>query len=89
MHSIKKEIDNISDETNNLLKNAPHTQLMLVDNWDYPYSRSQACFPNNSLKDNKYWPSVRRINEVQGDRHLMCSCASLDAYEEKKEIITS
>jgi glycine dehydrogenase len=86
MHLIKKEIIEISDEQNNILKNAPHTQdLIVMDNWTYPYSREQAVFPTEWVKLNKYWPTVRRINEVQGDRNLMCSCASIEMYEEKKE----
>ena len=90
MHSIKNEINQITDHENNLLKNAPHTQEMLADdNWPYPYSRTEAVFPTESVKNNKYWPSVRRINEVQGDRNLICSCASIESYEEKNETIAS
>ena len=90
MHKIRKEIDKVSDQTDNLLKNAPHTQEMLVvEDWPHSYSREEAVFPMESIKSNKYWPSVRRINEVQGDRNLMCSCASIELYEEKKEIIAS
>ncbi|MAQ31669.1 MAG: glycine dehydrogenase (aminomethyl-transferring) [Flavobacteriales bacterium] len=82
MHYIKKEIDDISDEQNNVLKNSPHTQEMLADdNWDFPYSRKQAVFPIEWVKLNKYWPSVRRIDEVQGDRNLICSCASIEEYQ--------
>ena len=84
MSSIKSEIDNISDKVNNPLKNAPHTQDMLVlEKWDFPYSRKTAVFPTKWAQSNKYWPTVRRINEVQGDRNLMCSCASIEAYENK------
>ena len=87
MHLIKKEIDNITDEENNILKNSPHTQeLITSDDWNFTYTRRQAVFPVEWIKFNKYWPSVRRINEVQGDRNLICSCASIDAYEEKSEI---
>ena len=85
MASIKKEIENIDDVENNILKNSPHTQEMIVaDDWNFNYSRQQAVFPLKSVKKNKYWPSVGRINEVQGDRNLMCSCASIEIYEEKK-----
>jgi glycine dehydrogenase len=84
MSSIKNEIDNISDLVNNPLKNAPHTQDMLIlEKWDFPYSRKTAVFPTKWSQSNKYWPTVRRINEVQGDRNLMCSCASIEAYENK------
>ena len=90
MASIKQEIDNISDKEDNILKNAPHTQEMLVtEQWNYSYTRKEAVFPNKSVQNNKYWPTVRRINEVQGDRNLMCSCASVEAYLEKKEEILS
>jgi len=84
MHMIRKEIDNITDTENNILKNAPHTQEMITsDEWLFPYTRRQAVFPVEWIKSNKYWPSVRRINEVQGDRNLICSCASIESYEEK------
>ena len=90
MRLIKKEILEIVDSENNILKNAPHTQdLIMVDDWTYPYSRKDAVFPTEWVKENKYWPTVRRINEVQGDRNLMCSCASIEVYEEKKDLITS
>ena len=78
------------DQKNNVLKNAPHTIASIVDdNWDYPYSREKAAFPLKWIKDNKFWPSVRRINEVQGDRNLICSCASIESYEEKNETTPS
>ena len=57
---------------------------MLVNEWTAPYSRSEAVFPTKSVKERKYWPTVRRINEVHGDRNLICSCASIEEYEEKK-----
>jgi glycine dehydrogenase len=86
MHSIRNEIDKIDDKNNNILKNSPHTQhIATMDNWPYLYSRQQAVFPTDWTKDNKYWPTVRRINEVQGDRNLMCSCASIESYEEKMD----
>ena len=85
MQAIKKEIDAISKDENNLLKNAPHTQQMLIGDWDFPYSRREAVFPTTWTENNKYWPSVRRIDEVQGDRNLICSCASIEVYEEKNE----
>jgi len=85
MKAIKKEIDAISKNENNLLKNAPHTQQMVIGEWDFPYSRREAVFPTTWTENNKYWPSVRRIDEVQGDRNLICSCASIEVYEEKNE----
>ena len=56
---------------------------MLVNKWNYPYSRAEAVFPISYVKERKYWPTVRRINEVHGDRNLICSCASIEEYEEK------
>jgi glycine dehydrogenase len=69
------------DPKNNLLKNAPHTADMLAaEKWDHPYSREQACFPANWLHDHKFWPAVGRIDNVFGDRNLVCSCVGMDAY---------
>lgn len=84
MISIKKEIDAISkDQPNNVLKNAPHTIEMLTkEEWDYPYSRETAAFPLNYIKDNKFWPSVRRVDDAYGDRNLVCTCAPIEAYVE-------
>jgi glycine dehydrogenase len=69
------------DQANNLLKNAPHTADMLADDsWSRPYSRRQACFPVEALKAHKFWPAVGRIDNVFGDRNLVCSCAGMEAY---------
>lgn len=83
--SIKHEIDQASiDNPNNVLKNAPHTLAMLtVDTWDYPYSREKAAYPLDYLNDNKFWPSVRRVDDAYGDRNLICSCAPIEAYMEE------
>ena len=82
MISIKKEIDNASKEdTNNILKNAPHTLAMVTDeNWEFPYSRAQAAYPLEYIKENKFWPSVRRVDDAYGDRNLICSCIPIEAY---------
>jgi len=70
-----------SDEKNNLLKNAPHTADMLAaENWNHPYSREQACFPAQWLHDYKFWPAVSRIDNVYGDRNLVCSCAGMEEH---------
>ena len=75
--SIKKEII----ENSSILKNAPHTQqFVLSDDWNEKYSREQAVFPNQNVKENKFWPSVRRINEGHGDRNLICSCKTMEEY---------
>ncbi|MGG6230380.1 aminomethyl-transferring glycine dehydrogenase [Tenacibaculum sp. SDUM215027] len=82
--SIRKEIAEASKETpNNPLKNAPHTQEMLTaDEWDLPYSRKQAAFPLDYIADNKFWPSVRRVDDAFGDRNLICSCNPIEDYME-------
>lgn len=88
MITIRKEIAAIEsnglDHENNLLKNAPHTAKLLVsDNWDYPYSREEAAYPLNYLKDNKYWVPVRRVDNAYGDRNLVCACIPIEAYMEE------
>jgi glycine dehydrogenase len=83
--SIHAEIQAIesgqADAKNNLLKNAPHTADMLAaEAWNRPYTREQACFPAPWLKQHKFWPYVGRIDNVFGDRNLVCSCAGMEAY---------
>jgi glycine dehydrogenase len=82
MISIRKEIEaSLADEPNNILKNAPHTLAMLTaDTWVLPYSREKAAYPLEYVSDNKFWPSVRRVDETYGDRNLICSCAPIEAY---------
>ena len=84
MISIRKEIEAASaDDTNNVLKNSPHTLAMVTtDNWIYPYTREQAAFPLDYIAENKFWPTVRRADEAYGDRNLVCSCAPIEAYME-------
>jgi glycine dehydrogenase len=84
MISIKKEIDQASkDDEHNVLKNAPHTLEMITSsNWIYPYSREAAAFPLDYVKDNKFWPTVRRVDDAYGDRNLICTCAPIEAYME-------
>jgi glycine dehydrogenase len=70
------------DAQNNPLKGAPHTADMLAaDNWNRPYSREQACFPAKWLRDYKFWPAVGRIDNVYGDRNLVCSCIGMEAFQ--------
>ncbi|MEK7818352.1 MAG: aminomethyl-transferring glycine dehydrogenase [Bacteroidota bacterium] len=88
MFMIKKEIaeieNGIFDKTDNVLKNAPHTSSMVVsDNWSHKYSREKAVFPIESLKRNKFWPSVGRVNNSFGDRNLICTCPPIEDYEKK------
>lgn len=84
MISIRKEIEKASaDDKNNVLKNSPHTLAMLTaDTWDFPYTREEAAFPLEYIAENKFWPSVRRVDDAYGDRNLVCSCAPIEAYME-------
>ena len=84
--SIREEIAEIeSGETSsddNVLKNAPHTvETVTQTEWNHPYSREKAAFPKPWVREYKFWPSVARINEVHGDRNLICSCPPLTEYE--------
>jgi len=82
MISIRKEIEAATkDNENNPLKNAPHTQeLVTSDAWDLPYTRKQAAFPLAYIAENKFWPSVRRVDDAFGDRNLICSCNPIEDY---------
>jgi glycine dehydrogenase len=79
-----REIENgIADAKNNVLKNSPHTaQMVITDNWSYPYSREKAAYPINYLRINKFWPSVGRVDNAYGDRNLVCSCLPVSEYAE-------
>ena len=89
MLAIRAEIDAIAsgqmDATNNPLKNAPHTVEDLVAEWDRPYSREQACFPKGAFRVDKYWPPVGRVDNVYGDRNLVCTCPPLEDYLDATE----
>jgi glycine dehydrogenase len=82
MISIRQEIDFCTKEdSNNILKNAPHTLAMATtDDWVFPYTREQAAFPLDYILENKFWPTVRRVDEAYGDRNLVCSCVPIEAY---------
>ena len=82
MISIRKEIAaSTKDDAQNILKNAPHTLAMVTANeWVYPYSRENAAYPLEYIAENKFWPTVRRVDEAYGDRNLVCSCAPIEAY---------
>ena len=82
MISIATEIaeEDFHDE-NSLLKNAPHTLAMATeDEWRFDYSRKKALYPLDFVRENKFWPSVRRVDEAFGDRNLICSCPSVESY---------
>lgn len=83
--SIKHEIDEIAngeaDKENNVLKNAPHTeQLIISDSWDKPYGREKAAYPLDWVRTHKFFASVSRLDEAFGDRNLICTCAPIEAY---------
>ncbi|MEQ1546783.1 aminomethyl-transferring glycine dehydrogenase [Methyloglobulus sp.] len=82
--AIRQEISAIengsADPENNVLHNAPHTHRLLFEEWRFPYSKQQAFFPNNNQHDDKYWPPVGRIDNVYGDRHVVCTCPPLEDY---------
>jgi glycine dehydrogenase len=80
-----KEIEKgIADQKNNVLKNAPHTAQMIInDNWVYPYSREKAAYPVHWTRLNKFWPSVSRVDNAYGDRNLVCSCLPISEYVEE------
>ncbi|HMT97152.1 MAG TPA: aminomethyl-transferring glycine dehydrogenase [Ferruginibacter sp.] len=81
---IKEVEDGKADKLNNVLKNAPHTANIVCGNeWTYAYSRSKAAFPLAYISENKFWPSVSRVNNTQGDRNLICTCEPVSAYMEE------
>jgi len=87
MIAIRGEIDTIAagqmDKVDNPLKNAPHTaREVSATAWTHPYTREQAAFPLPFVAASKYWPPVKRVDNVYGDRNLVCTCAPLEAYAE-------
>ncbi len=85
MVKIREEIREIetgkADRKNNLLKNAPHTaEMATADAWDHPYGRTRAVYPAEWIKDGKFWPAVARIDNVYGERNLVCACPPIEEY---------
>ena len=80
--SIRLEVESCNKhDEKSILKNAPHTLKMATDdNWKYDYSRLKAIYPLEYVKENKFWPSVRRVDEAFGDRNLVCSCAPVKEF---------
>ncbi len=83
--SIKAEIDEVisgaADKENNVLRNAPHTeQIVISDSWDRPYSREKAAYPLDWVRERKFFANVSRVDEAYGDRNLICTCAPIEAY---------
>lgn len=89
MISIKKEIDDIAnkkaDATDNVLKNSPHTaKVLIADEWKHSYSREKAAYPLHWVRENKFWPSVGKIDNAYGDRNLICACPPVESYVKEK-----
>ena len=85
MIEIRKEIKRVEvgdlDIQDNMLKNAPHSaEQVSADEWDHPYSRSESAYPVDSLRNNKYWCPVSRVDNVYGDRNLLCNCPSMEEF---------
>jgi glycine dehydrogenase len=89
MIAIRGEIAQVErgerDRDDNVLRNAPHTAATLMaDEWHHDYTRREAAYPLESLKDGKYWPPVARVDNAYGDRNLVCSCLPIEAYAESE-----
>jgi glycine dehydrogenase len=84
MISIHSELQLIKngqfDKLDNPLKNAPHTAVEVIGDWQHAYTREQAAYPLDSIRANKFWPSVKRVDGPSGDRNLICSCPPLSDY---------
>jgi glycine dehydrogenase len=81
-HEITAIADGRADRMINTIKKAPHSMEMITaESWDLPYSREKAAFPVAGLKQDKYWPAVTRIDDAYGDRNLVCTCQSIEAYQ--------
>lgn len=90
MIAIREEIREVeegkADTADNVLKNAPHTaEHVTSDDWTHPYTRQKAAFPNESVKEHKFWSSVGRVDNAYGDRNFMCSCEPIASYMEEQE----
>jgi glycine dehydrogenase len=79
---IQEVVNGTADKQNNVLKNAPHTARQIArDDWNRPYSREKAVYPAKWLREAKFWPAVARIDNVYGDRNLVCSCPPMEMFE--------
>ena len=88
MIAIRQEIEAIEvgklDPNDNPLKNAPHTaEFLMTEDWNHPYSRQTAAYPAPWTREHKFWPSVGRVDNAYGDRHLVCSCEGMEAYQDE------
>ena len=87
MAAIRSEIQEVelgmADDEENVLKQAPHTAPMVTsDDWTLPYGREKAAYPTEELRERKFWPTVRRVDDAYGDRNLVCACPPMEAYKE-------
>ncbi|STZ76831.1 aminomethyl-transferring glycine dehydrogenase [Bergeriella denitrificans] len=86
LKAIRKEVKNVQDgvwpKDDNPLVNAPHTADDLTKEWTHPYSREEAVFPLPYVREHKFWPSVKRVDDVYGDRNLICTCPPVSDYED-------
>ena len=87
LKKIKEEIDKVKsgeyDKVDNPIKNSPHTHVELIANtWEHKYEREEAAYPSEFLRQIKYWPPVARVDNVYGDKNLVCSCPSIDEYKD-------
>lgn len=92
--SIRKEIKEVEDgkypADNNVLKNAPHPMNVIsADEWKFPYSRDQAAWPMPHLRTNKFWPTTSRVNDVYGDRNLVCTCPPMEDFIDEADQMKS
>ena len=86
MVTIRGEIADVEegriDPLDNPLKNAPHTVAMVsAEEWSHPYSREQGAFPAPWVEERKFWPTIARVDNVYGDRNIVCSCPPMESYE--------
>ena len=91
MVAIRAEIRAVeqgrADRADNPLKNAPHTAAeVMAEEWAHPYSREEAAFPTLFVRAHKYWPPVKRVDNVHGDRNLVCTCAPLEEYAQQMHL---
>lgn len=83
-NEIREIAEGIADREDNVLHNAPHTQKVIsADEWNHSYTRTKAAFPSAWLHENKFWPTVSRIDDGYGDRNLICTCAPIDSYRQE------
>ncbi|HLK29088.1 MAG TPA: aminomethyl-transferring glycine dehydrogenase [Puia sp.] len=86
-HEIKNIEDGKSDKIDNALKNSPHTlHVICANEWKHSYSRESAAFPLSYIRENKFWPSIARVNNTYGDRNLICTCEPLSSYAEEEAV---